>query len=422
MMASRAVPRARLPLLLRPPTARPLSFLQPHTRRPRLPHLLRRHAPPQTTPLPRPTLHNTGHHPRLISAKTREYLLRESLIAARIVVVGYTAIFVTTVLAFTGALLYVESTSPTAPSLPRTARFGITFARVLQRFAPSQTWLAIEVLRDTVQRMPPWDGQSAQWCRGYISAMKLLAELLEEEDQHAEAREWYQRILDTPRERDDDAEWADLKVAAALRVSRIAAFMGDMEGAERALVRGVECTVPLGEEDGGVFPASSVEGLKASTELGVFYARCEREPEALEIFTRVLAARRRVLPPVDPADSKAAEVVSDPCAEAVTMAYIGEVMFSMGDRQQGVAWSKEAYDRSEPLAQLRGKCKECALVAAKNISAMIKLMEEGQNEQKEKKSSWRLFSGASKAEEKENLGEWENRVLRLESIRATKGA
>lgn len=129
-----------------------------------------------------------------------------------------------------------------------------------------------------------------------------------------------------------------------------------------------------------------------------------------------------MLPPVDPADSKAAEVVSDPCAEAVTMAYIGEVMFSMGDRQQGVAWSKEAYDRSEPLAQLRGKCKECALVAAKNISAMIKLMEEGQNEQKEKKSSWRLFSGASKAEEKENLGEWENRVLRLESIRATKGA
>lgn len=425
MMATRAVPRARLPLLLlpRPPTtARPLSFLQPHTRRPRLPHLLRRHAPPQTTPLPRPTLHNTGHHPRLISAKTREYLLRESLIAARIVVVGYTAIFVTTVLAFTGALLYVESTNPTPPALPRTARLGITFARVLRRFVPSQTWLATEVLRDTVQRMPAWEGQSAQWRRGYISAMKLLAELLEEADQHGEAREWYERILDTPRERDDDAEWADLKVAAALRASRIAAFMGDLEGAERALVKGVECTVPLeGAGDAGGLKAS-VEGLKALTELGVFYARCEREPEALEIFTRVLAARRRVPPPADPADPKAAEVISDPCAEAVTMAYIGEVIFSMGDRQQGVAWSKEAYNRSEPLAQLRGKCKECALVAAKNIAAMIKLMEEGQKEQKEKKSKWSLFSGASKAEEQDNLEEWENRVLRLESIRATKGA
>ncbi|KAH0602225.1 uncharacterized protein H6S33_009893 [Morchella sextelata] len=271
--------------------------------------------------------------------------------------------------AFAGAMLYVESTHPTPPALPPHRPPRDHTSPACSSASRARQWLAVEVLRDTVQRMPAWEGQSAQWRRGYITAMKLLAELLEEEDQYAEAREWYQRILDTPRE-SDDAEWADLKVAAALRASSIAAFM----------------------------------------------------PEALEIFTRVLAARRRVPPPADPADSKAAEAVSDPCAEAVTMAYIGEVMFSMGDRQQGVAWSKEAYDRSEPLAQLRGKCKECALVAAKNIAAMIELMEEGQKEQKEKKSRWSLFSGASGAEEKENLEEWENRVLRLESIRATKGA
>ncbi|KAI5846273.1 hypothetical protein DFP73DRAFT_593343 [Morchella snyderi] len=422
MLAARAVPRARLLLPPRLPTARPLSFLQSQPQQTRRPSLLffRRHSPaPQTTPLPR---HTTGHHPRLISAKTREYLLRESLIAARIVVTGYTVIFAAAILALAAALLHTEHTHPTAPDLPRTARLAITLARVITRFTPNNTWLAADILRDTAQRMPPWDDQSAQARRAYLATMVLLAELLEQQDRHAEARDWYQRVLATPRG-PGDAHWADVKVGAALRASRIAAFMGDLAAAERALVMGVECT------DAG--DGATVEGLRARTELGVFYARCGRGAEALELFTRVLAARRAVAPPQDPGAAGAAEALGDPCAEAVTMAYIGEVVFSLGERRQGVAWSKEAYGRSEPLALLRGKCKECAVAAARNVAAMVRLMEEREEGEEGKegkrggKRGWTLFSGGRKAEEeeeKESLEEWERRVVRLESIRATKGA
>lgn len=409
---------------------RPLSFLH-SPRRPRLPYLLRPSTP--LTSIPRPTLHVQSSHSRsLISANTKEYLLRESLIAARIVVYGYTAIFITGCIAFTAAIVYVENNNPTPDSLPWKARFGIAFTRVLLTWTKNR-WGAIEIMKDIIDGLEKqgWKGKDGGWRRGYIMALKLLAEIEEGDDQLDAAREHYQRIVNTPRESErQENQWIDIKLAAALRVSKIAEFQKDLDAAEAALRDAVYIALPprslpepITTEEVPELPnPESAENttllLKAVTELAIFLARHNREEQALELFTRVLAARRNFPAPEDPTDSKSAEVVSDPCAEAETMTYIGEILFAMGDKKQGVAWSKEAYGRSEPLAEFRGACKECALVAARNISTMATLMEGVE----ESKGRWSRFFGSTKElGEVESAEKWDEAVALLEKIRVTRG-
>lgn len=161
--------------------------------------------------------------------------------------------------------------------------------------------------------------------------------------------------------------------------------------------------------------------LKALTELGVFHARYGRAELALDLFTRVLAARRSAGPPADPESVEAVEAVGDPCAEAATMTYIGEVLFAMGQQREGVAWSREAFERSVELADVRGRCKECAIVVGRNLSAMVALMKEEGG--KEEKKGWGGLFGKGKREvvvEEESPEKWEEAVRVLEGIRATK--
>lgn len=215
------------------------------------------------------------------------------------------------------------------------------------------------------------------------------------------ARGLWQRVFDTA------AAEPGARVAAGLRVAKIAEFQGDDEAAFVAL-EGAVGVAEKKEEAGGAL-------LKALTEMAVFRARRGEAEAALELLTRVLGVRR-------------ATAAGDPCAEAATMTYIGEILFALGERREGVAWSKEAFGRSAGLAELRGKCRECAIVAGRNLSAMAALMEEeeaaaGRAGKKQKRAG--RFSGFFAKTETETAAaesaeKWEDAVRALEQIRVSK--
>lgn len=188
-----------------------------------------------------------------------------------------------------------------------------------------------------------------------------------------------------------------MRVAAGLRVAKIAEFRRD-DGAAEAALR--DAVAAAGEEREAL--------LKALTETAVFHARRGAEEVALELLTRVLAVQR-------------AAGSTDPCAEAATMTYIGEVLFALGERRQGVAWSKEAFERSAGLAELRAKCKECAIVAGRNLSAMAALMEQETGREGRKAGRFSRFFANTETEPVESVEKWEEAVSALEQIRVSKG-
>lgn len=220
-----------------------------------------------------------------------------------------------------------------------------------------------------------------------------------------------------------EERWAETRVSAALRLGAIAEAEGDVGGARRALEDAVGFALPgvleLPEPGEG---GNTVLLMKALTELGVFHARRGEVGVALDLFTKVLAARRGAERVKDPGDSGCCEWVSDPCAEAATMTYIGEVVFAMGERRQGVAWTREAFERSVGLAELRGRCRECALVAGRNVGTMLAIMEAEGGE----KPRWGRFfgrgeEGGGAAVEGETVEKWQEAVALLEKIRISRG-
>jgi tetratricopeptide (TPR) repeat protein len=251
-------------------------------------------------------------------------------------------------------------------------------SRALVRWAEKHE-AAIEIMRGVVAELAEsgWAGKSQGWRKGYMISLKYLAELEEHEEMLGDARAHYQQMLQLPREdeREEDL-WREERVAAGLRVSKICEFKKDLLGAQAALMDAVSFA-RLGSVDKGAGmvldelpplpdPTSKENTplfLKALTELSIFYARNDRRHLALELLTTILRARRAATPPAKPKASISAKQISDPCAESATMTYLGELLFAMGDDQQGLAWTKEAYRKSENLAELRGACKEFAIMA-----------------------------------------------------------
>lgn len=378
-------PALPLPLALR-------SFTQ-HLSRPRLPPLLRPSTPTSTPPR------------RLISAQTKAYLLRESLIAARIVTYGYSLLFAGALIATTALLLHTENAHPTPPSLPWRARIALTLSRTLTLWS-SHRAATTHSLRVVLEELELCSApENPAWIHAHVHTLQQLAGILELDDDVETARGLWQRVFDTA-----DAE-PGARVAAGLRVAKIAEFQGDDEAAFVALEGAVGVAEKKKEEAGEAL-------LRALTEMAVFRARRGEAEAALELLTRVLGVRR-------------ATAAGDPCAEAATMTYIGEVLFALGERREGVAWSKEAFGRSAGLAELRGKCRECAIVAGRNLSAMAALMEEeeaaaaaaGRAGKKQKRAG--RFSGFFAKTETETAAaesaeKWEDAVRALEQIRVSK--
>lgn len=387
---------------LRPPLLLARRTFTHHPSRPRLPHLLLR---PSLLPPPPPP-----HSPprRLISAQTKAYLIRESLIAARIVTYGYSLLFVGGLLATTAALIATEQSHPTPPTLPWRTRTALTLSRAIAAWTGHRP-AATVVLRSALEELElAPQRRSAAWRLAHQQTLGQLAEFAELAEDPSGAWELWQRLADTP------TATADARVAAGLRVAKLAEFQRDDAAAEAALLG----AVAAGEKAGGTALVTAL------TEMAVFQA-CKRGDRfaALELLTRVLATRRAAGRPVDPGSAEAASMVADPCAEAATMTYIGEILFALGERREGVAWSKQAFSQSAELAELRGKCKECAIVAGTNLSAMAALMEaEAAAAEGEKgRAGWFSgFFGKTETEPAESVHKWDEAVRELEQIRASK--
>lgn len=418
-----------------------------------LPHLLS----VRNLALPRPFISHpcrtslllaTPLHPRIcsrrISDDAKAYFRRESFVFAKAILFGYGFLAVAAGASSVGAFLYIESLFPPPKGMPFGARFGLDFSRALTRWAEKYDG-AIKVMRDAVASLGEsgWAGKSSGWRKGYMICLKYLAELEEHEGMVDDARAHYQQILQLPREGQVEEElWQEERVAAALRISKICEFKKDLPGAQAALVNAVSFargSRPTSEGTPAILdglpllpdPRSRENTplfLKALTELSIFYARNGRQHLALELLTTILRARRSAPPPPKPGDSVSANEISDPCAEAVTMTYLGELLFAMGSGQQGLAWTKEAYQKSEGLAELRGACKECAIVAGRNVSRMLEIMKEERGSAPTGGRGWFRRGVEKPSEQNEgreewerSIEEWERSTQELEKIRVTKG-
>lgn len=144
--------------------------------------------------------------------------------------------------------------------------------------------------------------------------------------------------------------------------------------------------------------------LTAAAELGIHHARFKHLSQALPIFLSLLRARTSVDPrSLKPADTERGGI-ADPCEIGKVQAYIGEVLWAAGEREQGVEWERRAVETvtgvgngrggSSSLVEERAGCRDCAVLAAGNwvvmVRRMLEEMERGEEKGGEKGRGWSL--------------------------------
>lgn len=220
-------------------------------------------------------------------------------------------------------------------------------------------------------------------------------------------------------------------------------------------------------------PADDMEAntaplLAAVSELAIFLARHGELTPALDLLGRVLLARRAhassslfpsssPLSTPQPQTSTTTDITTtttttatrsrkrtdprafstspgDACAIATTTAAIGELLWALGKRADGVAWEQKAFDDTRGLADYRRACKDCALVAAENLVRMGEVMaREGSGEVDGKgwfgtrKRKDEKKEGEKREEEEKREGErlrevYEQRLEEVRDIRAVRDA
>lgn len=189
------------------------------------------------------------------------------------------------------------------------------------------------------------------------------------------------------------------RVQAAARLASICEWNDDTEGVFKALKMAVALAWPeaVGEDGTVSIPpplppvgsqAVTNELLDAFQELSVYLARHGEIAPALETMTQILVRRQAGPKIFDPTVPGAAKKISDPCKQATVMASIGELMFALGKRNEGIAWEQKAWEMSRWLADMRIQCNKCSYVAADNLVKMGEIIrDEGLNSEAAKKKS-----------------------------------
>lgn len=178
------------------------------------------------------------------------------------------------------------------------------------------------------------------------------------------------------------------RAKAELNLASVMEEMGDDdEEVEEHLVKALNAA---GEEVGkteedfkktaklGVIPAGSEMTnalLEASTELGIYHARRGNLSAAMPIFISVLRARDNTS-------------FSDPCEEGMVSSYIGELLFASGRQKEGLDWNEKALELTVPMAELRKKCKDCAVYTTRNLMTMFEILGD---DKKAEEASWKLM-------------------------------
>lgn len=204
----------------------------------------------------------------------------------------------------------------------------------------------------------------------------------------------------------------------------------------------------------------------AATNLATFYASQGNTTAALPIFVSLLRARMNAdpappkpkqkqqdssflgtvlsllnepeYPPVPPTgDEPLLQRPEDRCEEAALKTYIGEILFVLASRDQGLSWVRDAVSTAkiaqsiptiESNSSLRKKCETCEEVGLEAWGKMMTYLAAEAREKRDtvegnivKKLWWKLWPGgttvlAKDVEDKE--GEEEGVVMRLNKLRA----
>jgi len=320
-----------------------------------------------------------------------------------------------------GALQCVEETTrPTPPTWSFAARYFLRRARMANAWNP----LAERKSDDETLRM--YDRALAHSAGAGTAGDGWAAAMLRKERGRAleEMRRWDAAESEYRAALDVDADAPRLKVEAATRLARIQEWRGDdvaaLETLERAVCfAGGPALPPPGDA------RNSPALLNAVAEMAVFLARRGEIARALELATAVLA-RRKAAAAADVGDPKRyTEAIGDPCRVAVSEATVGELLFAIGKRDEGLRWTEDAFHKAWELVDYRLACKECAGIAASNLVQMGRILEEEalRAEDGGKKGWWRRGerSGRVQLREAQRIRqEYDIRRMEVDAVRAVK--
>uniref|UniRef100_A0A060T7P3 ARAD1D04686p n=1 Tax=Blastobotrys adeninivorans TaxID=409370 RepID=A0A060T7P3_BLAAD len=164
-----------------------------------------------------------------------------------------------------------------------------------------------------------------------------------------------------------------LKAQAATVLSRIKVAQDKLKEAEQLSEESAGYTgIQMGRSrSGGMLvqddkSPSTGEEIEALTQLAKVYVKQKRLNDALNLL---LGVQKRVKKLEE--DSK--------CYEAVTMSYIAEVLWGLGQKKDAIVWGEGSYYNAFPNSRGTPECGLCAKIAAGNLSTMYKKVDEEQS-------------------------------------------
>lgn len=309
-----------------------------------------------------------------------------------------------------------EMVRPTPEDWPWFARYYLREARIANSWNPYGEAKGAEarkealdkVLRELKGRGVGFGVKSGRWGEEEAALRKERGAWFEEEKKWKEAVAEYEAALEVG----GSGVGIPQKVAAAGRLASVFRFLGKEEEAMQALERGVREA-----EVGGVSNAL----MNAKMEFAVGLARKGELVRAAEVAAGVLEERMRARPGcVDP--KRFGFDVGDPCRVAGAMAVVGELVFALGRKEEGVVWSERAFETAWEFVEYRLACKECAGVAARNLVQMGKILEDGGGDREE---GWFTRGVRKENERRRREGErvrteYGFRAMEVEAVRAVK--
>ncbi|KAF8538432.1 hypothetical protein BDD12DRAFT_885209 [Trichophaea hybrida] len=300
-----------------------------------------------------------------------------------------------------------ELSRPTPGSWPILARYNLRLARLPNTWNPFGAEKSDE---DTQRYLDRCLGHLQGEERDVAGLRAERGELAEKMMRFDDAVVEYSSTLEAG---DGDGESV---VFAAGRLAKILEWRGEDAGALEVLQKGVEA----GKEGKGK--------VNAMFELAVFLARHGEIAKALEMVTEVLVLRRAASKEVvDP--KRFTRSIGDPCKIAATEAVVGELLFALRKREEGVRWSEDAFEKAFKLVDLRTACKECAGVAAGNLVKMGELMKADLEKEGKEGKGWSWFWRGSGEKREEMMKEAEKLVeeygwkkFEVDSVKAVRDA
>ncbi|KAK6353421.1 hypothetical protein TWF696_005386 [Orbilia brochopaga] len=285
--------------------------------------------------------------------------------------------------------VYIETQDPTPPSFSKKVARQVRLVWIYTHLyedpvlAGVHARQAINRLETQMNEQGGWENCSMEWKRAYVDFAAKVAKMSEQIGNHDDAYVLYERILAIEPEVVD----ARRRSQASLGMSGCAVQKGNLEQATMLVKQAVQLAVeampeddrlvvdterPVLPEPGKGVPLPSPELLAAVQAAGVHFARLGKPQVSLPIFLSLLRTLQAL-----PSTRR------DVCKEASIMAYLGEVVWALGKKADGLAWTKRAFEDADQEARTREACRGCAEYAVANAITMTREIGPGKGKTEE---------------------------------------